>query len=62
MEANCNLISDFVQLRCTHSSRDFFFCFAFTDSLGKELIKVGVLLPTVLRGVLPHTTGFNLTQ
>jgi len=61
MEANCNLISDFVQLSCTHSSRGFFV--AFTDSLGKELIKVGVLLlPTILRGVLPHTTGFNLTQ
>ena len=60
MEANCNLISDFVQLSCTHSSRVFFS--PFSDSLGKELIKVGVLLPTILRGVLPHTTGFNLTQ
>ena len=61
MEVNSNLTPDFVQLSCTHSCRDFF-VFAFADSLGKELIKVGVLLPTILRGVLPHTTGFNLTQ
>ena len=37
----------------------FFVC---VDFSGKELIKVGVLLPAILIGVLSHTTSFNLTQ